>query len=496
MSPSDADQLYRALFDVNNAIKLLIDPAPGAERGRILDANQAAVEFYGWSLDELKTMRITDINTLTPTEVRAEMENARTLRRRYFRFRHRTKAGEIRSVEVHSGPIVLHGRELLFSIIHDVTERDLLEEHLKRSQRLEAIGQLAGGVAHDFNNLLTVVMSAARLARTRVPGEHASVRFLDEIDGAAQRGAELTRQLLAFSRRQVMTPQPIAVDAVVAELVPLLERSLGTSHAIALDAAPTSPVVADPAQLEQVVMNLVLNARDAQAQGGTIEVVVASSAGDPVGEVPPGDWVTIAVRDRGSGMDEAIRARIFEPFFTTKPEGTGMGLASVYGTVRQSGGHVTVVSAPGAGSTFTVYLPAGGTAAPLPRQLTPVPAVAPRTGTILLVDDLAAVRNTVSSLLGDLGHTVLVAGSYDEAILAADDHLATLDIVITDVVMPGRSGVALVRDLLALRPGLGCIVMSGDLRDHLLADLPPHVVRLAKPFSLEALEQAVAGLLR
>jgi two-component system, cell cycle sensor histidine kinase and response regulator CckA len=493
MSRSDADALYRALFDVNNAIKLLIDPSDG----RIRDANQAAVEFYGWSLDELQTMRITDINTLTPDEVRAEMENARTLRRRYFRFRHRTKAGEVRSVEVHSGPIVLHGKELLFSIIHDVTERDLLEEHLQRSQRLEAIGQLAGGVAHDFNNLLTVVISAARLARSRLPAEHAGVRYLEEIDGAAHRGAELTRQLLAFSRRQVMTPQPIAVDTVVADLVPLLERSLGTSHAIALDATATAPVIADPAQIEQVVMNLVLNARDAQPQGGTIEVVVAPAASDPVGEVPPGEWVTIAVRDRGSGMDEATRARVFEPFFTTKPDGTGMGLASVYGTVKQSGGHVTVVSAPGAGSTFTVYLPTGATAAPsVRRQATPIPIAAPRAGTILLVDDLAAVRNTVSSLLRDLGHTVLVAGSYDEAILAAGDHRATLDIVITDVVMPGRSGVALVRDLLSLRSDLGCVVMSGDLRDHLLADLPPHVVRLAKPFSLEALEQAVAGLLR
>jgi PAS domain S-box-containing protein len=496
MSRSDADALYRALFDVNNAIKLLIDPTPGPDHGRILDANLAAIEFYGWSLEELRAMRITDINTLTPDEVRAEMEHARTLRRRYFRFRHRTKAGELRSVEVHSGPIELDGKELLFSIIHDVTERDLLEEHLKRSQRLETIGQLAGGVAHDFNNLLTVVISAARLARTRLPAEHPSLRFLDDIDAASQRGAELTRQLLAFSRRQVMTPRPIAVDAVVAELVPLLERSLGTAHAIALYATPTPPVVADPAQLEQVVMNLVLNARDAQPESGTIEVVVAPSAGDRLGEVPPGNWVTIAVRDHGSGMDEATRARVFEPFFTTKPDGTGMGLASVYGTVKQSGGHVTVESAPGAGSTFTVYLPAGDAAAPAPRPRPAVAIDAPRPGTILLVDDLAAVRSAVASLLRDLGHTVLVAGSYEEAILTAADHLATLDVVITDVVMPRRSGIDLVRDLLALRPGLGCIVMSGDLRDHLLVDLPSHVVRLAKPFSLEALEQAVAGLVR
>ena len=494
MSRSDGDALYRALFDVNSAVKLVIDPAPGPEHGRILDANLAAVEFYGWSRDELRGMRITDINTLTPDEVRAEMECARTLRRRYFRFRHRTKGGEVRAVEVHSGPIHLDGKELLFSIIHDVTERDQLEEHLKRSQRLETIGQLAGGVAHDFNNLLTVIISATRLARTRLPADHPSLRFLAEIDAASQRGANLTRQLLAFSRRQVMMPRPCAVDAVVAELVPLIERSIGTSHPIGLTVTAVPPVIADPAQLEQVVMNLVLNARDAQPEGGSIEVVVGASPGEPRCDVPPGNWVTIAVSDRGAGMDEPTRARAFEPFFTTKPEGTGMGLATVYGIVRQSGGHVAVASASGEGSTFTVYLPAVA-AAPAPAHAPRPAAGAPaRPATILLVDDLAAVRSTLASLLRDHGHEVLVAGSYDEAILIAADRLPSLDVVITDVVMPGRSGVDLIRDLLALRPGLGCVVMSGDLRDHVLGDLPSHVVRLGKPFSLEALEQAVAGL--
>jgi len=493
MSRSDGDALYRALFDVNTAIKLLIDPS---DQGRILDANQGAVEFYGWSLDELRAMRISDINTLTPAEVEAEMENARSLRHRYFRFRHRTARGEIRHVEVHSGPIHLDGRELLFSIVHDVTERDQLVEHVRRSQRLETIGQLAGGVAHDFNNLLTVVLSAARMARARLAPDHPSARFLDDIDAAAHRGADLTRQLLAFSRRQVMTPRPIEVAAVVSELLPLLERSLGTSHEIAVTAAATPPVVADPVQLEQVVMNLVLNARDALAAGGTIEVALGASSGALDREVPPGHWVTIAVTDQGLGMDEATRARIFEPFFTTKPDGTGMGLATVYGIVTQMGGHVTVRSAPGAGSTFTIYLPATAgapAAAAVHAAATPVTS---RAATILLVDDLAAVRATVGALLRDLGHTVLLAGSYDEALLAAADHLAGLDLVLTDVVMPGRSGIELVRDLLALRPDLGCAVMSGDLRDHRLSDLPSHVVRLAKPFSFEALERAVADLLQ
>ena len=489
MSQSDAlrgDALYRAVFEVNTAIKLVIDPADG----RIIDANPAAVAFYGWPLETLRTMRVSDINTLTREEIAAEMDAARRLERTYFRFRHRTARGDVRAVEIHSAPITVDGQELLFSIIHDVTDRDRLEEHLRRSQRLEAIGQLAGGVAHDFNNLLTVILSAARLVRARLPGEHASVGFIGDIEAAAKRGADLTRQLLAFSRRQVMEPVPLGVRDVVAALVPLLEHALGAALTLELDAADVPPVIADPAQLEQVVMNLVLNARDASPDGGTIRITVGTSAGDARALVPPGAWVTVAVRDEGIGMDDATRTRVFEPFFTTKPDGTGMGLATVYGIVAQSGGHVAVESAPGAGATFTVYLPV---ATARPRDAAPAPAVAApaAAATILLVDDERAVRTTLGQLLADLGHTVHLAGDADEALELADRLLDELDVVVTDVVMPGRSGVELAQALLARRPDLGCVVMSGDLRDQALDVLPARVVRLAKPFGVDALHDAV-----
>jgi two-component system cell cycle sensor histidine kinase/response regulator CckA len=485
------DPVYQAIFEGNTAIKLLIDPGPGEDAGRILDANAAAAEFYGWSRDELRAMRIMQINTMTPAEIESELNAARTGKRNYFRFRHRTARGDIRSVEVHSSPIAVEGGTVLMSIVHDVTDRDRLEEHLERSQRLEAIGQLAGGVAHDFNNLLTVVVSAARLARMRLPEDHDSVRFLDEVQGAAARGAELTRQLLAFSRRQVMTPGAVAVDRVIAELVPLLERSLGSAHEIRVEIGEVPPVIADPAQLEQVVMNLVLNARDAMPDGGAITVAISPSVGTR--DVPPGEWVAVAVRDDGIGMDAATRARVFEPFFTTKAEGTGMGLATVYGIVTQTGGHVTVESEPGAGSTFTLYLPVAGTPAPRHTRA-PSPTVVEGHARILLVDDLAAVRAAVGDLLRDLGHTVLDAGSYDEALMVAGDRLDELDVLITDVVMPGRSGIELVRDLRALRPDLACIVVSGDLREQMIAELPRGVVRLAKPFSLAQLQDALAAV--
>ncbi|MCA9676858.1 MAG: PAS domain S-box protein [Myxococcales bacterium] len=483
-----SDALYRALFDVNTAIKFIIDPLTSA----IVDANQAAVDFYGWSLDELRAMHITDINLLTAEEVQAEMENARTLRRSYFRFRHRTASGDVRSVEVHSGPLTIKGHDLLFSIVHDVTERDQLEEHLRRAQRLDAIGQLAGGVAHDFNNLLTVVLGAARLLRGRLGAGHAGLRLIDDIDQAAQRGAELSRALLAFSRRQVMTPRPIRLEEVASSLIPLLSRSLGTAHAVTLEVAGAPPpVVADPVQIEQVLMNLVLNARDATDQGGEIKVRVGVTDEVPAG-VPPGRWATLEVIDQGVGIDAATQARVFEPFFTTKREGTGLGLATVYGVVVQSGGHVAIASAPGQGTTFTVYLPPSESA-PDRAVAAPVATPRPRTATVLLVDDVPQVRHAVGALLRSLGHRVVVASSCDDALAQVDGaRLDDIDVVVTDVVMPGRSGVELLQELLGRRPDLPSMVVSGDLRDQALAPLPDHVVRLGKPFTLEELEEALA----
>jgi two-component system cell cycle sensor histidine kinase/response regulator CckA len=476
MSQSERDQLYRAVFELNTAIKLVIDPADG----QIVDANPAAVAFYGWSVETLRTMRIHDINTLTSEQVAAEMDNARSMRRSYFRFHHRTASGEVRAVEVHAGPLRFDGRDLLLSIIHDITERDQLEEQLRRSQRLEALGQLAGGVAHDFNNLLTVVMSASQLARRR-PGDVS--RFLDEIDEAAERGAALTQQLLAFGRRQVMMRQPVVLADIVERLVPLLTRSLGPSYPLELRTSPAPAVLADPARLEQVVMNLVLNARDAMPVGGTIVIEIGTV----------GDRVRLAVIDRGVGMDAGTRSRVFEPFFTTKPDGTGMGLASVYGIVAQSGGEITVDSAPGRGSTFSVLLPATGEVA-APAQASPqTPEL--RAITVLVVDDLEAVRETLGEMLRDHGHTVITAASYDDALRVAAHRLATIDVLLTDAVMPGRSGSELIRDLRALRPSLGCILMSGDLRDQVTVELPAGVVRLAKPFGFAALSAALAGLI-
>jgi two-component system, cell cycle sensor histidine kinase and response regulator CckA len=491
----DKEGFYRALFDVNPAIKLLISPATG----RILDANQAAVEFYGWPVDVLRTMRISDINVLSEEELLEEMEKARSGRRRYFRFRHRTAHGDIRHVEVHSGPVTLGHEQVLLSIIHDVTERDALEAQLREAQRLEAIGRLAGGVAHDFNNLLTVIFHAAEMVERGLPGESEVRPHVDDLRHAAQRAAGLTRQLLAFSRRQVMRPAVMQLNGVVDGLRGLLQRTLGANYLLdaRLDGA-LPPVRVDPAQLEQVLVNLILNARDAMPKGGriTVRTAMAHVEEGALHAIPPGTWVTLCVQDQGHGMDEETRSRCFEPFFTTKgsQEGTGLGLATVYGIMAQSGGHVAVESHPGEGACFSLYLPVAE--APLAAEDRPErqrPARA--SGRILLVDDDDAVRVALAAGLTQAGFQVQQAGSAAEALEHVLASPEPPDALVTDVVMPYASGVELAMALRERHPEVRVLLISGDLRDHDLSGLPPDTRILQKPFTADRLVYELASLL-
>ena len=351
---SDGAELYRALFDVNAAIKLLLDPATG----RIVDANRAAEQFYGWSQAELRELTIFEINPLPPTEVAAELERARVARRTYFEFRHRTKHGALVDVEIYTGPIELRGRTLLLSIIHDVTERRRVETQLRHAQRLEALGRLAAGVAHDFNNLLTIIHTSTQLALRR-SGDVSEL--LNEVQAATRRGADLTRRLLALGSQQTLTPRPVAVDELISDTVLLLRRTLPETITLVTSVAPGLPLVSvDRGQIDLVLLNLGLNARDAMPAGGTL-TIRAREAGERPTLLPDGRYLAIAIEDTGVGMDAEVRARIFEPFFTTKPPGagTGLGLPVAFGVVTQSGGTISVDSQPGVGTTFTMYLPLG-----------------------------------------------------------------------------------------------------------------------------------------
>ena len=386
----------------------------------------------------------------------------------------------------------------------DVTEQRIIEAQLRQAQKMEAVGQLAGGVAHDFNNLLTVIKLHAQFVLDALPAggdEYADVR---EIAVAADRAANLTRQLLAFSRKQMLKPVVLELDPLVSGICPMLRRLIGEDIEVRTRlAAVRAPVLADPGQLEQVVVNLVVNARDAMPDGGRLTIETAVAEVDrgralEIGEIAPGRYATLAVRDTGCGMDRDTMGRIFEPFFTTKEkgQGTGLGLATVYGIVRQSGGGITVESAVGAGSTFTIYLPCVPQAAATPAD-SATGADAGRAGTVLVVEDDDAVRRLASRVLRQHGYTLLEAGTGREAVAIVLDHDGPLDLVLSDVVMPDMGGGALREWLAGARPDVPVLLMTGYTDDEMIrrgvreqstrGGLP----LIQKPFAVETLVSAV-----
>jgi PAS domain S-box-containing protein len=355
----------------------------------------------------------------------------------------------------------------------DITHRKQLEDQLRHVQKMEAVGSLAGGVAHDFNNILSIVLSCSSLLLDKLPAGDPNRADLEEIREAGERAAELTRQLLAFSRRQVLQPRILDLNQVLDALRSMLRRlvpahiefSLPTSHAL-------GKVRADRSQMEQVIMNLVVNARDAIAETGEITITTsdmqldAHYASTHVG-VTPGSYVMLAVTDTGIGMDAATRGRIFEPFFTTKEQGkgTGLGLATVFGIVQQSGGHIWVHSDLGKGTTFEIYLPRSDAALDLPSSIPAAPATVHGSETILLVEDDAGVRSVARGILLGHGYHVLEAQNGCEALLVSENQPAHIQLLITDVIMPHMGGRELAERLAPLRPGMKVLFVSGYTED-------------------------------
>ncbi|MGE0354895.1 MAG: PAS domain S-box protein, partial [Gemmatimonadales bacterium] len=373
-------------------------------------------------------------------------------------------------------------------IARDMTERTELERQLRESQKMEAVGRLAGGIAHDFNNVLTAIIGISDLLLEETPENSTTTRDLQEIRNAAGRAADLTRQLLAFSRRQNANPRRILLSEVVAGLKEMLDRLLGEDIRLEVRTAPDLGAVRmDPGQVEQILMNLVVNARDAMPDGGTI-TIETRNVGIGGGSGPPGRQVLLEVRDTGTGIDEATLSRIFEPFFTTKEQGkgTGLGLATVHGIVTQNEGRIMVASRPGEGTSFTILLPR------LPDD-TPDSAP-PRTaariagagcGTILVVEDEPAVRSLIVTTLQRAGCLVLAAAGAEEGLLLLHEHPGRVDLVLTDVVLRGESGKWLADRLAVTHPGLPVVYMSGytdDMIGH-HGILDPAVPFIAKPFT-------------
>jgi PAS domain S-box-containing protein len=390
--------------------------------------------------------------------------------------------------------------QFAIGMAEDVTERKQIEQQYLQAQKLDSIGRLAGGIAHDFNNLLTVILGNTDMLLEEVGVDHPFQHDIAQIHDAAKRAAALTRQLLAFSRKQVLIPSVVDLNMVVAGIAPLLTRLIGEHITLSTNLAPDlGRVLADPGQLEQVIVNLVVNARDAMPEGGTLILETANAVLDaPV----PGAYVLLAVSDTGIGMDGATRERIFEPFFTTKElgKGTGLGLATVYGIITQSGGHIWVDSQVGQGTTFKVYLthcdaPDQG----IEERLAEVgAAIAPGNTTILLVEDDVGVRELMDRLLRGWGYQVLVASDAQDALRVAAQSSDPLDLLLTDVIMPGgTSGVALAAQLLAASPRLQVLYMSGytDTALTSLAVLPPGQALIMKPFTAAVLARAVQAAL-
>jgi signal transduction histidine kinase/CheY-like chemotaxis protein len=344
-------------------------------------------------------------------------------------------------------------------------EREQLEEQLRQSQKMEAIGSLAGGIAHDFNNLLTVILGYTNLMIDRNTDARL-VEGLRHIDDAAARAAELTHQMLAFSRRQILRPESTSLNEVVTDTLKLLERSIGTDIEVAVDLdSALLPIVVDRGQLGQVILNLAVNAREAMPDGGRLLIRTANLDLDEAYasthvDVSPGAHALLQVTDTGVGMDEVTRSRIFDPFFTTKPEGTGLGLATVYGIVRQSGGSIFVYSEPGLGTTFKLYFPREATT---PVVVSPPlePSSLRGSETILLVEDDVAVRPLVTRVLEAYGYSVVPAASGREATEIARHQGGSIDLLLTDIVMPGMNGRELADTLCAEYPALKVVFTSG-----------------------------------
>jgi PAS domain S-box-containing protein len=474
--------------------------------GRYIDVNQAALDLSGYTRDEVIGRTAEEIKIYAdPADRALFLQKLRqTGRVQSFQTNLRKRDGEIREVEISAEFIELNGSPGFMSISRDVTQAKRLEAQLRQAQKMEAVGRLAGGVAHDFNNMLAVIVGYCQLLQDRIEQVDPAQKFVQEIRKACSRAAGLTRQLLAFSRKQVLQPRVLNLNAVVNNLSRMLLRMIGEDISLVMaPATPLGSVRADLGQMEQILMNLVVNARDAMPQGGIIVIETANvdlkeDHAEHRPTVVPGPYVMLSVRDRGCGMDERTKSQIFEPFFTTKGpgKGTGLGLSMVYGAVKQSNGYIWVDTEPEKGTTFKLYFPrVEAEADPLVVE-TAQRAVAGGSETILVVEDEPSLRELIVDLLTQSGYRVMEARSVEEAMELAHK-TQSLHLLLADVIMPTMSGHDLAEHLLSIKPGLKVLYMSGYSADRVLSHgvQDTETLLIGKPFTTQALLAKVRHLL-
>ena len=492
---------FRLLFEANPLPTWVYD----AETLRILAVNRAAVDHYGYSREEFLANTILFLRPSDDMERVLQYSHEKEGYDRIGSFRHRRKDGEAIDVEAVSYGFELAGRRVRIVVINDVTDQlrvrqqqEQVQAQVLLGQKMDAVGRLAGGVAHDFNNLLSVVLGAAETIGKSLATYDPLQEDVTDIRDAVGRGAALTQQLLIFGRKEVRSPGLLDVNQVIEGVERLLMRVLGSSVRIELRrGVEHAPVVADAAQLEQVIVNLAVNSRDAMLRGGTLTIATGETELDFTDaaslDLMPGAYVTIDVQDTGAGMDETTRMHAFEPFFTTKGpvNGTGLGLATVYGIVRQSGGAISLRSAPGEGTHVRIHLPRGDSSAPVaPAEPTPEP----ERGLVLLVEDEPRVRSQARRLLQRSGFAVLEASDGVEGMKVFREHLGTITVVVSDVVMPIMGGVDMVTELRRLEPTLPVVFVSGYTAEDQDLPLDGQTAFLTKPYTIASLCEAIGSV--
>jgi two-component system cell cycle sensor histidine kinase/response regulator CckA len=513
-SITDITQRRRAETELRNTsdtLSALIQASPLAifafdPAGKLTSWNAAAERMFGWKAPEVLGHTLPAI---APDQLREFREHhLAVLAGKSFidlEVRWQRRDGALLMLSLALAPLYGGLSEVrgVIALAADLTERKKLESQLRQSQKMEAVGQLAGGVAHDFNNLLTAIMGYTSLLLKVVPRQDPKHEDLLEIDRAAGRATELTQQLLAFSRRQMLKPTLLDLNAVLSDTMRLLGRLLGEHIELAiLPDTGLGVVRADRGQIEQVIINLAVNARDAMQGGGrlvleTRNVTLDRTYASQHPGATEGEFVMLAVTDTGTGMDAATQARIFEPFFTTKErgKGTGLGLSTVYGIIKQSGGTIYVYSEPDRGTTFKIYLPRVMARGPIEMPAPVKPANVRGTETVLVVEDEEGVRSLTCRVLHTYGYTVLEAENGGEALLIAEQHPAPVHLLLTDVVLPRMSGLKLAERLVRTQPDLRILYMSGYTDGSIVNHLDPGTAFIQKPFTPDALAQKLREVL-
>ncbi|HEY6945288.1 MAG TPA: PAS domain S-box protein, partial [Candidatus Acidoferrum sp.] len=496
--------------------RMLVETAPTGiiiadSKGRIVDANAHTYQMFGYGQKELIGQ---PIETLLPEALRSVHENHR---RSFAANPHprpmgvgmdlfaRRKDGTDFPVEISLGPLVTQGETLVSAAIVDITARKKMEAQLRLSQRMEAIGRLAGGVAHDFNNLVTVILGCCDALSGELPSDHPASRKVEMVRKAGASAADLTRQLLAFGRKQILQPKLIEPKEIVNGVAIMLGRLIGADIKLEVAVDPKVGCInADPGQVEQILVNLAANARDAMPNGGRMTIELRNAELDDSYQKQhspaiPGPYVMISVTDTGCGMDSKTQAQIFDPFFTTKEfgKGTGLGLATVYGIVKQSGGYIWVYSELGKGTVFKVYLPRVEREAPQSVHADPDGAPQRGTETILFAEDSESLREMACEYLESIGYTVIEAGCGTEALQRSSEFQGTIHLLLTDVIMPEMNGRELADQIVQNRPGIKVLFTSGYTDDAIVRHgvLEPGIAFIQKPYRPRAIARKIREVL-